>query len=97
MQMTVHQLQEMLGALDDTKELVIEPPHGDDVDGDPLFLAWRSAAGRAAAAYAAWRTGGGAEAYAAYRSAADQADAAQDALASAASARAGAARAAQPS
>lgn len=77
--MTVHQLHEMLGDLDDTRELVIEAPDHDDHD-DPLVLAWRSAARRAARALNAWRKSGGAEAYALYRAAADQADAAQDAL-----------------
>jgi hypothetical protein len=78
----VHQLHEMLGDLDDRGEIVIEATHvGDE---DPLLLAWRSAARRAAAALEAWRGGGGPFAYAAYRAQADQADAAQDALAAAA-------------
>jgi hypothetical protein len=81
--MTVHQLHEMLGDLDDTREIVIEATHGGDMD-DPLVLAWRGAARRAATALEAWCRGGGAWAYAAYRAQADQADAAQDALASAA-------------
>jgi hypothetical protein len=39
--MTVHQLHEMLGDLDDRGEIVIEATHvGDE---DPLLLAWRSA------------------------------------------------------
>jgi hypothetical protein len=79
--MTVHQLHEMLGDLDDTREIVLEAPHADDGDhDDPLVLAWRSAARRAASALSAWRIGGGREAYARYRALADQADAAQDAL-----------------
>jgi len=78
--MTVHQLHAMLSDLDDTRELVFEGPHGDDPD-DPLVLAWRVAARRAAEALAGWRRTGGAEAYAAYRALADQAYAAQDTLA----------------
>ena len=78
--MTVHQLHEMLGDLDDTRELVLEAPPGDDDHADPLLLAYRSAARRAGIALASWRREGGAEAYAAYRALADQADAAQDAL-----------------
>jgi hypothetical protein len=78
--MTVHQLHEMLSDLDDTRELVLEGPHGDDRD-DPLVLAWRVAARRAAESLDHWRCMRGADAYAAYRALADQADAAQDALA----------------
>jgi hypothetical protein len=78
--MTVHQLHLMLSDLDDTRELVLEGPHHDDA-ADPLVLAWRTAARRAGQALGAWRHAGGAEAYAAYRALADQADAAQDALA----------------
>jgi hypothetical protein len=80
--MTVHQLHEMLGDLDDRGEIVIDATHvGDE---DPLLLAWRSAARRAATALEAWRRRGGPFAYAAYRAQQDQADAAQDALAAAA-------------
>ena len=78
--MTVHQLHEMLGDLDDTRELILEMPHGEDDHADPLLLAWRSAARRAERALEAWRRRGGADAYAAYRALADQADAAQDTL-----------------
>jgi hypothetical protein len=78
--MTVHQLHEMLGDLDDRGEIVIEATHGTDAD-DPLLLAWRSAAHRADRALDEWRRRGGCVAYAAYRAQADQADAAQDALA----------------
>ena len=80
--MTVHQLHEMLGDLDDTREIVIEAHHGDtDVDRDPLLVAWRAAARRAARALDRWRALGGADAYATYLALADQADAAQDAVA----------------
>jgi hypothetical protein len=85
--MTVHQLHEMLGDLDDTRELVLEASHADDDHDDPLVLAWRSAARSAERALAAWRRTGGAEAYATYRALADQADAAQDALWTAAARR----------
>jgi hypothetical protein len=78
--MTVHQLHEMLSDLDDTRELVFEAPHTDDDQDDPLVLAWRAAACRAARALNAWRSRGGVEAYVTYRALADQADAAQDAL-----------------
>ena len=84
--MTAHQLHEMLGDLDDTRELVLES-HGDDDHADPLLLAWRTAARRADRALAAWRRRGGGEAYATYRALADQADAAQDALWTAAARR----------
>ena len=85
--MTVHQLHEMLGDLDDTRELVLEAPHDRDDHDDPVVLAWRAAAQRAGRALGAWRLTGGAEAYATYRALADQADAAQDALWTAAARR----------
>jgi hypothetical protein len=85
--MTVNQLHEMLGDLDDTRELVLEAPHADAEDADPLVLAWRAAARRAQRALGAWRISGGGEAYATYRALADQADAAQDALWTAAALR----------
>ena len=86
--MTVHQLHEMLGDLDDTRELILEAPNGDaDHDADPLLLAWRSAARKAEDALGHWRSRGGREAYATYRALADQADAAQDALWTAAALR----------
>jgi hypothetical protein len=78
--MTVHQLHEMLGDLDDTRELVLEAPDDHDDHDDPSVLAWRAAARGAARALDAWRARGGAEAYARYRALADQADAAQDSL-----------------
>ena len=78
--MTVHQLHEMLGDLDDTRELVLDASD-DAADDDPLRVAWRGAAARAVGALDRWRAHGGAEAYAIYRALADQADAAQDALA----------------
>lgn len=78
--MTVNQLHEMLGDLDDTRELILDGPDGDDDHADPLVLAWRSAARRAAEALDDWRRRGGADAYATYRALADQADAAQDTL-----------------
>jgi hypothetical protein len=84
--MTVHQLHEMLGALDDTRELVLEI-HADDDHDDPLVLAWRAAVRGADRALDAWRRTGGREAYATYRALADQADAAQDTLWAAAARR----------
>ena len=77
--MTAQQLHSMLGALDDTRELVFEAPHADE--HHPLFAAWVVAERRAARGLHAWRARRGAEAYAAYRAAADEADAAQDAYA----------------
>lgn len=77
--MTVNQLHDMLGDLEDTRELIIDAPQPEDGD-DPLFLAWRSASKAARRALDRWRAGGGADAYAVYRALADQSDAAQDAL-----------------
>ena len=79
--MTVQQLHLMLGTLDDTRELVLDAPQADE--HHPLFTAWLVAERRAARALEAWRRCAGADAYAAYRAAADEADAAQDALTSA--------------
>lgn len=78
--MTAHQLHAMLGSLHDTRELVLEAPTAEE--HHPLFAAWVGAERRAARALAAWRARGGLQAYTAYRAAADEADAAQDALAS---------------
>ena len=83
--MTVQQLHSMLGTLDDTRELVLEAPQADE--HHPLFAAWVVAERRAARALEAWRKRGGPEAYATYRAAADEADAAQDAVAAATPAR----------
>ncbi len=79
--MTVQQLHSMLETLDDTRELVLEAPQADL--HHPLFTAWLGAERRADRALATWREQGGPEAYAAYRAAADEADAAQDAVAAA--------------
>ncbi len=80
--MTVQQLHSMLETLDDTRELVLEAPQADE--HHPLYTAWLGAERRADRALRAWRIAGGAEAYAAYRAAADEADAAQDGFAAAA-------------
>jgi hypothetical protein len=80
--MTVQQLHSMLGTLDDTRELVLDGPQASEQE--PLFVAWRVADRRAARALAAWRARPGPDAYATYRAAADEADAAQEALAAAA-------------
>lgn len=79
--MTVQQLHSMLGMLDDTRELVLDAPSADE--HHPLFTAWMVAERRATRALDRWRASAGAEAYAAYRAAADEADAAQDVLAGA--------------
>jgi hypothetical protein len=52
--------------------------------GDSPAAQWHRAAADATSAYAHWRRNRDAASYAAYRAAADQADAAQDALARAA-------------
>jgi hypothetical protein len=78
--MTAQQLHSMLGTLDDTRELVLDAQAGEQ---HPLLVAWHVADRRAARALAGWRRSRGSEAYAAYRAAADEADAAQDAFAAA--------------
>lgn len=74
--MTVRELHDLLEAIPDTRELVVVSP-----GPDGLLSAWRAANAEAARALGAWRRSGGSEAFAAYRAAADRADAAHEALA----------------
>ncbi len=74
--MNVRQLHDLLEAVPDTLELVVRCAEADD----GLLAAWRAAHHEAGRALEAWRARPGAEAFAAYRAAADRADAAQDAL-----------------
>jgi hypothetical protein len=74
--MDVRQLHDLLEDIADTREVVIA-----SAAPDPLLSAWQAAHDEASRALAAWRAERGGEAFAAFRAAADRADAAQDALA----------------
>ncbi|MCW3008083.1 MAG: hypothetical protein JWP17_2709 [Solirubrobacterales bacterium] len=74
--MTTQQLHDLLEEIPDTRELVVASP-----EPDGLLAAWRAAHAESARALARWRMARGCDAFAAYRAAADRADAAQDALA----------------
>lgn len=73
--MTTQQLHELLEAVPDTREIVVDCAYDDG-----LAAAWRAAHTEASQALDAWRTWPGAESFTAYRAAQDRADAAQDAL-----------------
>ena len=77
-------LKDLLGHVEDTRELVLRTPEDDlDVDWrlDEHFLVWAGARAEANEAYAAWRERPGGEPYAVYLAAEDRADAAEEALA----------------
>lgn len=74
--MTGRQLEQLLHELNDTREIVISRAPV----GDVALAVWRAAESDAAEAYGEWQRYGGAGPYAAYRAAADRADAACAAL-----------------
>lgn len=71
--MTSAHLHQLLEDLEDTRELVL---HRALAEHDPELSAWRQAAAAQRAAYRCWCERPGPLSYAAYLSAADQADAA---------------------
>jgi hypothetical protein len=75
--MSLRELKVLLDQVPDTRELIFrrEPAW------DALYDAWSDAHEEAEGAWRAWRSGGGRDAYSAYRAAADREDAAQDAVA----------------
>jgi hypothetical protein len=80
--MSAHELKALLDQVPDTHELVLRraPEHGPQWNA--LYDAWSDAHEEAEDAYWQWKSRGSADAYLAYRAAADREDAAQDALAS---------------
>jgi hypothetical protein len=74
--MTAQQLHDLLEEIPDTRELVVASP-----EPDGLLAAWRAAHCDASRALSRWRVAADSDAFAAYRAAADRADAAQEALA----------------
>ena len=83
--MSAKDLQELLGRVEDTLELVLrragEPLADEDWQVAELYLAWSAARDEATAAYASWRERRGRDAYVVYLAAEDRADAATAALA----------------
>jgi hypothetical protein len=75
--MTGRQLEDLLHELSDTREVVVSRVP----EGDVALAVWRAAEGEATQAFGEWQRHGGADGYAAYRAAADRADAAAEALA----------------
>jgi len=79
--MIVHQLEELLSGLEAREHLLFRDSRFVARYPDPLLVAWACAAADAQAAYDHWRRQPSHGGYAAYRAAADRADAAQEALA----------------
>ncbi|MGH3639447.1 MAG: hypothetical protein ACRDUX_10485 [Mycobacterium sp.] len=73
--MTTQQLHDLLEAVPDTREIVIDCAYADGLEA-----AWHAAHQDASRALAAWRAWPGREGFSTYRAAQDRADAAQDAL-----------------
>ena len=76
--MSRHELKLLLDQVADTRELILR--RGPAL-GTRSTIAWSDAHEETEGAWRTWRSGGGREAYLAYRAAADREDAAQDALA----------------
>jgi hypothetical protein len=80
--MSRRELEDLLERIEDTREIVLGPMAAGWAPGSgELYAVWNDARHVANRAYLAWRENPGREAYAAYRAAADRADAAADALA----------------
>lgn len=75
------ELRELLGVVDDTRELVVQRFEPAPSGADEVFVVWSAARAEANLAYDAWCASPGAEAYAVYRAAEDRADAAEATLA----------------
>jgi hypothetical protein len=82
-QMSLDDLKLLLDQVPDTRELILRraPAYS------AVYDAWSDAHEEAEGAWRTWRSGGGREAYLAYRAAADREDAAQDAVMAAAARR----------
>lgn len=83
--MTTQDLEDLLGRVEDTRELVLrradESPADESWRVEELYMAWSAAREEATAAYGGWRERPGRDAYTAYLAAEDRADAATAALA----------------
>ena len=78
--MSTTELKELLDQVGDTRELILRRAAGLGPAFNAVYDAWSDAHEEAEHAYVAWRSSGGADAYALYRAAQDREDAAQDAL-----------------
>jgi hypothetical protein len=79
--MSIHELKLLLDQVPDTRELILRREAARGPAWNALYDAWSDAHEETESAWRTWRSGGGREAYAAYRAAADREDAAQDAVA----------------
>jgi hypothetical protein len=84
--MSSRELKVLLDEVPDTRELVLRRQASRGPAWTAVYDAWSDAHEETEGAWRTWRSGGGGEAYAAYRAAADREDAAQDAVAAAAAA-----------
>jgi hypothetical protein len=75
LQMSAHELKELLDQVPDTRELVLRRA------GDAVYEAWSDAHAEAEEALRLWGQRGGGGLYSTYRAAQDREDAAQDQLA----------------
>jgi len=78
------ELKVLLDQVPDTRELVLRREASRGPAWAAVYDAWSDAHEESEGAWRTWRSGGGREAYLAYRAAADREDAAQDAVAAAA-------------
>jgi hypothetical protein len=83
-EMSLRELKVLLDQVADTRELILRREASRGPAWNALYDAWSDAHEETEDAWRTWRFGGGQEAYAVYRAAADREDAAQDAVASAA-------------
>ena len=83
--MSARDLEELLGRVEDTRELVLrranDPPPDESWRVEELYFAWSAAREEAQTAYGGWRERPGRDAYVVYLAAEDRADAATAALA----------------
>jgi hypothetical protein len=77
---TRDELRELLGVVEDTREVVMRRPEPLTPGVDEVFVVWSAARAEANLAYDAWCASPGLGAYAVYRAAEDRADAAEAAL-----------------
>ena len=80
--MRLHELKLLLDQVPDTRELILRREAVRGPTWSAVYDAWSDAHEETEHAWRTWRFGGGGEAYATYRAAADREDAAQDAVAS---------------
>ena len=82
--MGIRELKLLLDQVPDTRELILRREAVRGPTWSAVYDAWSDAHEESEGAWRTWRSGGGREAYLAYRAAADREDAAQDAVVAAA-------------